>query len=114
MSSRETPKIDESLMQDIVSRGGEPPTQPEQRQRPPRDRSKEYLNRYLPKVEFSARQLIYVSKETHAALTTIVQIVGGDKSNLSSYVENIICSHFEANKEIINNLYANKFKPPVQ
>lgn len=90
------------------------PQKSEVRRRQPRDKSSEYVDRYLNKVEFPARQLIYVSKKTHASLTKIVQIVGGDRSNLSSYVENIICSHLEANKDLVNGLYANNFIPPVE
>ncbi len=121
MSNRERPEIDEQAMQDIVARGIGPNSAPteetpknEVRKRPSKDKSLEYIDRYLNKIDFSTRQLIYVSKKTHASLTKIVQIIGGDKSNLSSYVENIICSHLEANKELVNGLYANNFIPPVE
>ncbi|MFI3289998.1 MAG: DUF3408 domain-containing protein [Rikenellaceae bacterium] len=116
MNNREKPEIDETMMQEMVSRGVQPTDVPkdEIRRRPPRDRSGEYIEKYLPRIDFEARQLIYVSKETHAALTSIVQIVGGTKANISSYVENIIQAHFDSNKEIINGLYANKFNPPLK
>ncbi|MFR9592578.1 MAG: DUF3408 domain-containing protein [Rikenellaceae bacterium] len=123
MNNRERPDIDEGAMQDMVARGtGQTPTptptdepqKSEVRKRQPRDKSSEYVDRYLNKIEFPARQLIYVSKKTHASLTKIVQIVGGDRSNLSSYVENIICSHLESNKDLVNGLYANNFTPPVE
>ncbi len=123
MNNRERPNIDEDAMQDMVARGtGQTSPSPltdehhksDVRKRQPRDKSSEYMDRYLNKIDFSTRQLIYVSKKTHASLTKIVQIVGGDRSNLSSYVENIICSHLEANKDLVNGLYANNFAPPVE
>lgn len=123
MNNRERPDIDEGAMQDMVARSTgqvatpatiEETQKSEVRKRQPRDKSSEYIDRYLNKIDFSARQLIYVSKETHTALTKIVQIVGGEKSNLSSYVENIICSHLESNKDLVNGLYTNNFTPPVK
>ncbi|MFI3293413.1 MAG: DUF3408 domain-containing protein [Rikenellaceae bacterium] len=130
MSNREKPEIDETMMQDMVSRGVQhsgntsaqtthnpqvdQPPNGELKRRQQRDKSAEYIEKYLPRVDFDARQLIYVSKETHAALTSIVQIVGGHKANISSYVEHIINTHLESHKDIINGLYANKFNPPVK
>jgi len=44
---------------------------------------------------------------------TIVNMIGGRKTNLSSYVENIILQHLESYKEEINEMYENKFKKPI-
>ncbi len=116
MNDREKLEVPEMMPQEVALRGTQPTdtAKEEVRRRPPRDRSGEYIEKYLPRIDFEARQLIYVSKETHAALTSIVQIVGGTKANISSYVENIIQAHFDSNKEIINGLYANKFNPPLK
>jgi len=40
-------------------------------------------------------------------------MIGGRKTNLSSYVENIILQHLESYKEEINELYESKFKRPI-
>lgn len=136
MGKRDNKEVDENLLQEIISRGVPqsmghvPPVvsinskseeidrqeQPKQevRKKHSKNKSESYKEEFFVKLEFSARQLIYVTKETHKTLVDIVQVAGGEKANLSSYVENIIRSHFESHKEVINGLYTNNFKPPIQ
>jgi len=139
MSKKSNVEVDETLLQEIVSRGvpqnrgyvpplpqspqshivddpeevDPPPTQ-EPKRRVAKSKSQSYSEVYFSKVDFPARQLIYVSKETHKKLTDIIQVAGGRNTNLSSYLENIVLNHFEQNKETINGLYANNFKPPIE
>ena len=73
----------------------------------------DYCETYFKKVDLSYRKSICIAKETHSTLLTIVNMIGGRKTNLSSYVENIILQHLESYKEEINELYESKFKRPI-
>ena len=73
----------------------------------------DYCETYFKKVDLSYRKSICIAKETHSTLLTIVNMIGGRKTNLSSYVENIILEHLESHKEEINELYENGFKRPI-
>ena len=68
---------------------------------------------YFKKVDLSYRKSICIAKETHSTLLKVVNMIGGRKTNLSSYVENIILQHLESHKEEINELYENGFKRPI-
>jgi len=73
----------------------------------------DYGEIYFKKVDLSYRKSICITRETHSTLLTIVNMIGGHKTNLSSYVENIILQHLESYKEEINEMYENKFKKPI-
>ena len=73
----------------------------------------DYCETYFEKVDLTYRQSICIAKETHSTLLNVVNMIGGCKANLSSYVENIILQHLESHKEEINELYENKFKKPI-
>ena len=73
----------------------------------------DYGEIYFKKVDLSYRKSICITRETHSTLLTIVNMIGGRKTNLSSYVENIILQHLESYKEEINEMYENKFKKPI-
>ena len=73
----------------------------------------DYCETFFEKVDLSYRKSICIAKETHSTLLTIVNMLGGRKTNLSSYVENIILKHLESHKEEINELYENGFKRPI-
>ena len=133
MSKKNNVEVDETLLQEIVSRGvpqnrgyipapntdsespqiSDTPTL-EPKKRAVKTKSLSYSDTYFTKIEFPERQLMYVSKETHKKMCDIIQIAGGRNTNLSSYIENIVLNHFEQNKETINGLYANNFKPPIE
>ena len=72
-----------------------------------------YREIYFERVDFTDRQPFWLTRETHLTLLKIVNVIGGHKARLSSYVENIILQHLESHKEEINNLYENKFKRPI-
>jgi len=72
-----------------------------------------YREIYFERVDFTNRQPLWLTRETHLTLLKIVNVIGGHKATLSSYVENIILQHLESHKEEINDLYENKFKRPI-
>ena len=73
-----------------------------------------YRETYFEKVDFSDRQQISISRETHLTLFSLVNMIGGHKATISSYVENIILQHLENHKEEINHLYETQYKKPIQ
>jgi predicted metal-dependent hydrolase len=127
------PQVDENFMKEVISQGfpmnrekqiasnelisnesfNEKPLSKEKEEKKKRTVSCEYANTFFEKLDFTDRQLIYITRDTHETMTEIVNVVGGKKATLSSYVENIIRQHLESHKEEINALYASKFKKPI-
>ena len=129
------PKVDEDFMKEVISQGfpmkkessnekqlstiikeDEPAIETSKIKEPQKRRrleQSEYRETYFEKVDLTDRQSIYISRETHLTLLSIVNVIGGHKANISSYVENIILHHLESHKDEINNLYENKFKKPI-
>lgn len=65
---------------------------------------------FFSRMELEDRQPLYVSRKVHERITAIVNEVGGRKSTVSSYVENIMLHHLETFKAEIDKLYEDKFK----
>lgn len=65
---------------------------------------------FFNRMELEDRQPLYVSRKVHERITVIVNEVGGRKSTVSSYVENIMLHHLETFKAEIDKLYEDKFK----
>lgn len=65
---------------------------------------------FFSRMELEDRQPLYVSRKVHERITAIVNEVGGRKSTVSSYVENIMLHHLETFKADIDKLYEEKFK----
>lgn len=65
---------------------------------------------FFSRMELEDRQPLYVSRKVHERITAIVNEVGGRKSTVSSYVENIMLHHLETFKAEIDKLYEEKFK----
>ena len=129
------PKVDEDFMRDIISQGfpmkkessneielstiikeDDPIIETPKIKEPQKRRRTEqtdYREIYFEKVDLTDRQSLYITRETHLTLLSIVNVIGGHKANISSYVENIILQHLESHKEEINNLYENEFKKPI-
>ena len=129
------PKVDEDFMREVISQGfpmkketanekklstiikeDEPVIETPKIKEPQKRRRTEqtdYRETYFEKVDLTDRQSLYISRETHLTLLSIVNVIGGHKANISSYVENIILHHLESHKDEINNLYENKFKKPI-
>ncbi|MDD5053183.1 MAG: DUF3408 domain-containing protein [Sulfuricurvum sp.] len=131
------PKVDENFMREVISQGfpmkkeilnekekefstiikeDEPvieTTKIKEPQKRKRTEQTDYRETYFEKVDLTDRQSLYITRETHLTLLSIVNVIGGHKVNISSYVENIILHHLESHKDEINNLYENKFKKPI-
>jgi len=129
------PKVDEDFMREVISQGfpmKRDTTIENERtaiikenesaietldviEAPNQEQSEEvdYCDIYFEKVDLSYRKSICISRETHSTLLNIVNMIGGLKTNLSSYVENIILQHLESYKEEINVMYESKFKRPI-
>ena len=73
----------------------------------------DYREIYFERVYLTNRQPLWLTRETHLTLLKVVNMIGGRKATLSSYVENIILQHLESHKEEINDLYENEFKKPI-
>jgi hypothetical protein len=84
-------------------------SQPEQISTPTRRKRKEnpegYRDVYFRRVDFSDRQPLYITRLTHEKLMMIVNLIGGRKATISSYVENILLQHLESNREELNRLF---------
>lgn len=74
----------------------------------------DYKDTYFARIDFSDRQPLYITRDTHGTLMRIVSIIGGQKATISSYVENIILRHLESFREEINRLYNDRYTPPVK
>lgn len=124
-----TPQVDENFMKEVIAQGfpmkrerepepivEEPIQEPEPLPEKPRKRKEvqsEYVERYFEKVDFSDRQLVYITRETHQRLTDIVNVMGGKQGTIGGYMENIIREHFETHKDEINAIYTSRFKKPL-
>jgi len=129
------PKVDEDFMREVISQGFpmkkrtagekefstiikedvpvmENPKIKESQKRRQIEQS-DYRETFFEKVDLTDRQSLYISRETHLTLLSVVNMIGGHKASISSYVENIILHHFEDHKDEINNLYETKFKKPI-
>ncbi|MFI3323010.1 MAG: hypothetical protein R3Y50_10905 [Rikenellaceae bacterium] len=71
MNNKEVTDVDELAMQEIAEGGlqqkynqitADDVGRNEIRKRQPRDKNIEYMSKYLNKIDFSSRQLLYVSK----------------------------------------------------
>lgn len=130
-----SPQVDEDFMKEIIAQGfpmkrerepqtaiSEPPPAKEplvetpQATEKPRKRKEvqsEYVEQYFERVDFTDRQLVYITRETHQRLSDIVNVIGGKQGTIGGYMENIIREHFETHKDEINTIYASRFKKPL-
>jgi|SRR5665647_563586 len=129
------PKVDEDFMREVISQGfpmkkeslkeknlsviikeDKPVVKtPKRKNTPKRKRTEQtdYLEIYFEKVNLSDRQQVSISRETHLTLFNVVNMIGGHKATISSYIENIILNHLESHKEEINDLYETQCKKPI-
>jgi hypothetical protein len=56
---------------------------------------------------------LYITRATHEKLMLIVNVIGGRKATISSYVENILLHHLEHFKEEINRLFVEQYASPL-
>jgi hypothetical protein len=72
-----------------------------------------YKETYFKRIDFSNRQPLYITRATHEKLMLIVNVIGGRKATISSYVENILLHHLEHFKEEINRLFDEQYASPL-
>jgi hypothetical protein len=92
----------------------EEPSVPSVRTRKRKEQVEDYKETYFKRIDFSDRQPLYITRVTHEKLMLIVNIVGGRKATISSYVENILLQHLENYKDEINRLYDDNYTRPLR
>ena len=133
MTRRNSVDVDEQQLQEVVSRGIPknvpyiPPQQPQEskeidevypkqdgRKRVSRSERDSYEQIYLNRREFPDRQMIYITKHLHRKLVKIVQGFDAEsRTNVASYMENIVLQHCEENKDLINGAYKTNYELPL-
>lgn len=97
----------ESIIEKAEEQQEELPTTPIRKKR---NNQGDFKTIFFSRMELEDRQPLYVSRKVHERITAIVNEVGGRKSTVSSYVENIMLHHLETFKTEIDKLYEDKFK----
>jgi hypothetical protein len=70
-----------------------------------REQAESYTETYFRRVDFADRQPLYITRTTHEKLMMIVNIIGGRKATISSYVENILLQHLDGYRDELNRLF---------
>ena len=70
-----------------------------------KEQQESYKDTYFRRVDFSDRQPLYITRTTHEKLMMIVNLIGGRKATISSFVENVVLQHLESHREEINRLF---------
>jgi len=102
----------EAVEEDVPMKETEKPMSGKKR-RKGQGQAGDYKDVYFARIDFSDRQPLYITRDTHETLMRIVSVVGGRKATISSYVENIILRHLENYREEINRLYDDHYIRPV-
>jgi hypothetical protein len=70
----------------------------------------DYTALFIRQSEETARlgKTVYVRREFHDRILKIIQVIGGNKVSLFSYIDNIITHHFEMFQDDIVQLYNQK------
>ncbi|NDP19999.1 MAG: DUF3408 domain-containing protein [Paludibacter sp.] len=126
------PTVDEDFIKTVISQGlpmkrnnpneielsrsikeDEPAIEiPKNKEAPKRKRIEQagYRETFFEKVDLTDRQSLYITRETYFTMMNVVNVIGGHKATISSYVENVMRQHLESHKEEINSLYQNQLK----
>jgi hypothetical protein len=91
----------------------QPPDTPVPTRRKRKEQPEGYRENYFRRVDFTDRQPLYITRSTHEKLMLIVNIIGGRKATISSYVENILLQHLDNHREEISRLFDEHYKSPV-
>lgn len=85
---------------------------------PPREVAKEqpkdtYLELFFSEAASNARngKSVYIRPEYHERLTRIVQVIGGDRISLYSYLDNVLSHHFSEFAQEITRNFDDSYKP---
>jgi len=81
------------------------PVLPSPARRKRREQPESYRDTYFRRVDFSDRQPLYITRTTHEKLMMMVNLIGGRKATISSFVENVVLQHLENHREEINRLF---------
>ena len=78
---------------------------PSSTRRKRKEQPESYREIYFRRVDFSDRQPLYITRITHEKLMMIVNLIGGRKATIGSYVENVLLQHLESYRDEINRLF---------
>jgi hypothetical protein len=78
-----------------------------------REQPESYTETYFRRIDFADRQPLYITRSTHEKLMLIVNIIGGRKATISSYVENILLQHLDSYREELGRLFDEHYISPV-
>jgi hypothetical protein len=78
-----------------------------------REQVGDYTETYFRRIDFADRQPLYITRATHERLMLIVNIIGGRKATISSYVENILLQHLDSHREELGRLFDEHYINPV-
>jgi hypothetical protein len=78
-----------------------------------REQVGDYTETYFRRIDFADRQPLYITRATHERLMLIVNIIGGRKATISSYVENILLQHLDSHREEIGRLFDEHYINPA-
>jgi len=129
------PKVDEDFMREVISQGfpmkkeslkgkdlsiiikeDKPAVKTHKTKNTPKRKQIEqtdYMETYFEKINLSDRQQVSISRQTHLTLFSIVSMIGGHGTTISSYIENIILQHLESYKEEIKDMYETQCRKPI-
>jgi hypothetical protein len=111
-AEQQVPEEAEATAQDLQTpQEAAPLAKPTRKQR--KEAHGDYKETYFKRIDFSNRQPLYITRATHEKLMLIVNVVGGRKATISSYVENILLHHLEHFKEEINRLFDERYSSPL-
>ena len=82
------------------------PEQPKEEKSRKRE-TQDYENLFIHESGITARlgKTVYIRKEFHDRILKIVQVVGGNKVSLFSYIDNVLAYHFDSFQEDISQAY---------
>lgn len=138
-SKKAAPDIDENLMMNLmvdgvqvnglqlppelekeVSENKENKIENVQERNLPREKNKikkasnaDYESIFFKKTDTNARdgKTVYIRPDFHEKLTRIIQVIGGDKISIYTYLDNMLDYHFKEFGEQITKSYNDKYKP---
>ncbi|MDR1504356.1 MAG: DUF3408 domain-containing protein [Prevotella sp.] len=89
-----------------------PPIKEENRKKKPKEQSQEYLDLFIKEsVEISRiGKTINIRSEFHERILLIIQMIGGNKISLFSYIDNVLKTHLDTHQDIIDELLEDSLK----
>lgn len=77
------------------------------------EKKRNFIKRFLKEAEIPARfgKTVYIRKEHHQKISTIVRTIGKDEVSIFSYIDNVLTHHFASFQDDIAALYAENNAP---